>query len=171
MDESLRGPHRLQAGGQVGCPFAFVWAVGRRPPLFGDLHAWAEAYIPGAGWIGLDPTSGLLAGEGHIPLAATPHPASAAPISGGTDVCDTVLEFSNTVTRVHEDPRVTLPYTDESWKTICEVGQRVDERLAAADVRLTVGGEPTFVSVDNQVAEEWRTAADGPSSASMSDAS
>ncbi|OSC65365.1 hypothetical protein BVW01_13605 [Mycobacterium tuberculosis] len=129
---------------------------------FTDLHAWAEAYIPGAGWIGLDPTSGLLAGEGHIPLAATPHPASAAPISGGTDVCDTVLEFSNTVTRVHEDPRVTLPYTDESWKTICEVGQRVDERLAAADVRLTVGGEPTFVSVDNQVAEEWRTAADGP---------
>ncbi|COV66291.1 Large protein containing transglutaminase-like domain [Mycobacterium tuberculosis] len=96
---------------------------------FTDLHAWAEAYIPGAGWIGLDPTSGLLAGEGHIPLAATPHPASAAPISGGTDVCDTVLEFSNTVTRVHEDPRVTLPYTDESWKTICEVGQRVDERL------------------------------------------
>ncbi|AGL28022.1 hypothetical protein J113_17890 [Mycobacterium tuberculosis CAS/NITR204] len=77
-------------------------------------------------------------------------------------MCDTVLEFSNTVTRVHEDPRVTLPYTDESWKTICEVGQRVDERLAAADVRLTVGGEPTFVSVDNQVAEEWRTAADGP---------
>ncbi|BBX95891.1 transglutaminase family protein [Mycobacterium lacus] len=129
---------------------------------FTDLHAWAEAYIPGAGWIGLDPTSGLLAGEGHIPLAATPHPGTAAPISGGTDICNTVLEFSNTVTRVHEDPRVTLPYTDAAWATICEVGRRVDERLAAGDVRLTVGGEPTFVSVDNQVAEEWRTAADGP---------
>ena len=129
---------------------------------FTDLHAWAEVYIPGAGWIGLDPTSGLFAGEGHIPLAATPQPASAAPISGGTEPCESVLEFSNTVTRIHEDPRVTLPYTDAAWQTICEVGQRVDERLTAADVRLTIGGEPTFVSVDNQVAEEWTTAADGP---------
>ena len=129
---------------------------------FTDLHAWTEVYIPGAGWIGLDPTSGLFASEGHIPLAATPNPASAAPISGGTAVCNTTLEFSNTVTRVHEDPRVTLPYTDKAWQTICAVGHRVDERLAAADVRLTVGGEPTFVSVDNQVDEEWTTAADGP---------
>src|ERR1700736_6348885 len=129
---------------------------------FTDLHAWAEVYIPGAGWIGLDPTSGLFAGEGHIPLAATPHPASAAPISGGIDPCESVLEFSNTVTRIHEDPRVTLPYTDEAWQTICAVGQHVDERLAAGDARLTIGGEPTFVSVDNQVDEEWTTAADGP---------
>jgi uncharacterized protein (DUF2126 family)/transglutaminase-like putative cysteine protease len=129
---------------------------------FTDLHAWTEVYIPGAGWIGLDPTSGLFASEGHIPLAATPNPASAAPISGGTAVCNTTLEFSNTVTRVHEDPRVTLPYTDKAWQTICAVGERVDEQLAAADVRLTVGGEPTFVSVDNQVDEEWTTAADGP---------
>ncbi len=129
---------------------------------FTDLHAWTEAYIPGAGWIGLDPTSGLLAGEGHIPLAATPHPATAAPISGGTEPCESVLEFSNTVTRIHEDPRVTLPYTDQAWQTICDVGHRVDERLAAGDVRLTIGGEPTFVSVDNQVDDEWTTAADGP---------
>ena len=129
---------------------------------FTDLHAWAEVYIPGAGWIGLDPTSGLFAGEGHIPLAATPHPASAAPITGGIEPCESVLEFSNTVTRVHEDPRVTLPYADEAWQTICEVGRHVDERLAAGDVRLTVGGEPTFVSVDNQVDEEWTIAADGP---------
>ena len=129
---------------------------------FTDLHAWAEVYIPGAGWIGLDPTSGLFAGEGHIPLAATPQPASAAPITGGVEPCESVLEFSNTVTRIHEDPRVTLPYTDEAWQTICDVGRQVDERLAAGDVRLTVGGEPTFVSVDNQVDEEWTTAADGP---------
>ncbi len=129
---------------------------------FTDLHAWTEVYIPGAGWIGLDPTSGLFAGEGHIPLAATPHPASAAPISGSTEPCNTVLDFSNTVTRVHEDPRVTLPYTDAAWQAICAVGEHVDERLAAGDVRLTVGGEPTFVSVDNQVDKEWTTAADGP---------
>ncbi|WAJ47180.1 transglutaminase family protein [Mycobacterium sp. Aquia_216] len=129
---------------------------------FTDLHAWTEVYIPGAGWIGLDPTSGLFAGEGHIPLVASPHPSGAAPISGSTDRCETTLEFSNTVTRIHEDPRVTLPYTDAAWETICAVGRRVDEQLAAGDVRLTVGGEPTFVSVDNQVDEEWTTAADGP---------
>jgi len=129
---------------------------------FTDLHAWTEVYIPGAGWIGLDPTSGLFAGEGHIPLAATPHPATAAPISGRTEPCESVLEFSNTVTRIHEDPRVTLPYSDEAWRKIHEVGRSVDDRLAAADVRLTVGGEPTFVSVDNQVDDEWTTAADGP---------
>ncbi|PJE09784.1 MAG: transglutaminase [Mycobacterium sp.] len=129
---------------------------------FTDLHAWTEVYIPGAGWIGLDPTSGLFAGEGHIPLAATPHPASAAPITGSTEPCNSVMEFSNTVTRVHEDPRVTLPYSDDAWDKICAVGHHVDERLAAGDVRLTIGGEPTFVSVDNQVDPEWRTAADGP---------
>ncbi|MBW0014005.1 transglutaminase family protein [Mycobacterium sp.] len=132
---------------------------------FTDLHAWTEVYVPGAGWIGLDPTSGLLAGEGHIPLAATPHPSTAAPISGGTEPCESVLEFSNTVTRIHEDPRVTLPYTDEAWETICDVGRRVDDRMAAADVRLTVGGEPTFVAVGippEESVDEWTTAADGP---------
>jgi uncharacterized protein (DUF2126 family)/transglutaminase-like putative cysteine protease len=129
---------------------------------FTDLHAWAEVYMPGAGWIGLDPTSGLFAGEGHIPLAATPHPATAAPITGSTEPCNTLLDFSNTVTRVHEDPRVTLPYTEAAWQAICAVGERVDQRLVASDVRLTVGGEPTFVSVDNQVDKEWTTEADGP---------
>jgi uncharacterized protein (DUF2126 family)/transglutaminase-like putative cysteine protease len=129
---------------------------------FTDLHAWTEVYIPGAGWIGLDPTSGLFASEGHIPLSATPHPSSAAPISGTTGPCETVLDFSNTVTRVHEDPRVTLPYTDSAWAAIVDLGARIDERLTAGDVRLTVGGEPTFVSVDNQVDPEWTTDADGP---------
>ena len=129
---------------------------------FTDLHAWTEVYIPGAGWIGLDPTSGLFAGEGHIPLAATPHPSSAAPITGATGIAESTLDFSNTVTRVHEDPRVTLPYTDAAWAAINALGARVDRRLDDADVRLTIGGEPTFVSVDNQVDEEWTTAADGP---------
>jgi uncharacterized protein (DUF2126 family)/transglutaminase-like putative cysteine protease len=133
---------------------------------FTDLHAWTEVYIPGAGWIGMDPTSGLFASEGHIPLSATPHPASSAPIAGALSIADSdakaTLEFSNVVTRVHEDPRVTLPYTDAAWDSICALGARVDERLTEGDVRLTVGGEPTFVSIDNQVAPEWTTDADGP---------
>ena len=129
---------------------------------FTDLHAWTEVYIPGAGWIGLDPTSGLFAGEGHIPLAATPHPSSAAPITGATGFAETTFEFSNTVTRIHEDPRVTLPYTDRGWAAITALGSEIDDRLAAGDVRLTMGGEPTFVSIDNQVDPEWTTDADGP---------
>src|ERR1700753_4347164 len=96
---------------------------------FTDLHAWAEVDIPGAGWIGLDPTPGLFAGEGHIPLSCTPSPSSAAPISGMTAECESTLEFSNTVTRIHEDPRVTLPYTDEAWATIQNVARGVDGRL------------------------------------------
>ena len=128
---------------------------------FTDLHAWAEVYIPGAGWIGLDPTSGLLAGEGHIPLACTPDPASAAPVTGATDKCDVTFEFSNSVLRLHEDPRVTKPYTDEQWYHIDALGQQVDQQLLVDDVRLTMGGEPTFVSVDDMEGAEWNVDADG----------
>ena len=128
---------------------------------FTDLHAWTEVYIPGAGWIGLDPTSGLLAGEGHIPLACTPDPASAAPVSGGTDKCEVEFEFSNTVERLHEAPRVTKPFTDEQWYHIDALGKAVDKRLLEDDVRLTMGGEPTFVSVDDMEGDEWNTHADG----------
>ncbi|MCU1376338.1 MAG: dehydrogenase, partial [Actinomycetia bacterium] len=129
---------------------------------FTDLHAWAEVYVPGAGWVGLDPTSGLLAGEGHIPLACAPSPAGAAPVVGAIGVCEVTLEYANTVTRIHEDPRVTRPYSDEQWAAIDAVGHDVDRRLVAADVRLTMGGEPTFVSVDDMESPEWTIAADGP---------
>jgi uncharacterized protein (DUF2126 family)/transglutaminase-like putative cysteine protease len=128
---------------------------------FTDLHAWTEVYIPGAGWIGLDPTSGLFAGEGHIPLACTPSPASAAPVSGFTDKCKVEFEFSNSVVRLHEDPRVTKPYSDHQWFAINALGEQVDAQLVADDVRLTMGGEPTFVSVDNMEGAEWNIDADG----------
>ncbi|MEX0643183.1 MAG: transglutaminase family protein [Pirellulales bacterium] len=129
---------------------------------FTDLHAWAEVFLPGAGWVGLDATSGLLAGEGHIPLACTPEPISAAPITGTASLPAEDFQVHMTVSRIHEDPRVTKPYTDEQWEIIHAVGRHVDEDLRAGDVRLTMGGEPTFVSVDDMEGAEWRIASQGP---------
>ena len=129
---------------------------------FTDLHAWAEVYIPGAGWVGLDPTSGLLAGEGHIPLACAAFPTSAAPIIGCTDVCESEMDVAMSVTRIHEDPRVTRPYTEEQWRAIEALGHQVDADLQAGDVRLTMGGEPTFVSIDDMDGPEWNFTALGP---------
>ncbi len=129
---------------------------------FTDLHAWAEVYLPGAGWVGLDPTSGLLAGEGHIPLACTPQPSGAAPIEGLVDDARVEFRHDMAVTRIHESPRVTLPYSDAQWADILQLGDAVDLQLQADDVRLTMGGEPTFVGIDDRDGPEWNTAALGP---------
>lgn len=128
---------------------------------FTDLHAWTEVFIPGAGWIGLDPTSGLMAGEGHIPLACTALPSSAAPVTGLADVAEVIFHHEMTITRIHEDPRVTKPYSEEDWLKIDQLGKKVDIDLRKQDVRLTQGGEPTFVSIDDMEGAEWNTEAHG----------
>ncbi|MFN9209984.1 MAG: DUF2126 domain-containing protein [Betaproteobacteria bacterium] len=129
---------------------------------FTDLHAWCEVYLPGAGWIGLDPTSGLLAGEGHIPVACTPEPSTAAPITGSVDECEVEFGHTMAVTRIYEAPRVTKPYAEEQWQALDALGKQVDAELAAGDVRLTQGGEPTLVAEHDRDAAEWNTTALGP---------
>jgi uncharacterized protein (DUF2126 family)/transglutaminase-like putative cysteine protease len=155
---------------------------------FTDLHAWAEVFIPGGGWIGMDPTSGLLAGEGHLPLACSADPITAAAITGFFSVDDESVtqadpgtaapkpqtpcdfEFAMSVTRIHEDPRVTRPYSEDQWGEIDRLGRRVDEDLRLGDIRLTMGGEPTFVSADDMDGAEWTTAALGPVKYARADA-
>jgi uncharacterized protein (DUF2126 family) len=135
---------------------------------FTDLHAWTEVYLPGAGWVGLDPTSGLLAGEGHIPLACTPDASSAAPISGMLEPCHTDFYHEMSIQRIVETPRVTKPYTEQQWNEILALGDQVDTDLNANDVRLTMGGEPTFISLDDANAPEWTTIASGPQKRKLS---
>jgi uncharacterized protein (DUF2126 family)/transglutaminase-like putative cysteine protease len=128
---------------------------------FTDLHAWTEVYLPGAGWVGLDPTSGLLAGEGHLPVACTPHPSSAAPLTGMSEPCETEFHFEMSVERVSETPRISLPLREEEWGAIDLLGEKVDADLMAMDVRLTMGAEPTFVSMYDRDSAQWHTDALG----------
>src|SRR5271170_5451060 len=119
------------------------------------LHAWTEAFLPGAGWIGMDPTSGLLAGEGHIPLVCTPNASRAAPIEGTVELASVDFSYSMSVRRLNDTPRLSRPFTEEDWAKVQELAHVVDADLKAQDVRLTMGGEPTFVGIDEPESPQW----------------
>jgi len=127
-----------------------------------DFHAWAEAFLPGAGWIGMDPTSGLFAGEGHIPLVCTPNAAKAAPIEGTVEQADVDFGYSMSIRRLNDPPRTSKPFSEETWLQVRQVAHRVDADLTAHDVRLTMGGEPTFVGIDEPESPQWNIDALGP---------
>ena len=120
-----------------------------------DFHAWAEAFLPGAGWIGMDPTSGLFAGEGHIPLVCTPNVSKAAPIEGTTEPANVDFNYSMSIRRLHDVPRPSKPFSEEDWVQVEQVAHCVDADLEAQDVRLTMGGEPTFVGIDEPESPQW----------------
>jgi uncharacterized protein (DUF2126 family)/transglutaminase-like putative cysteine protease len=126
-----------------------------------DLHAWAEAFVPGAGWVGLDGTSGLFCGEGHIPLACTATPLHAAPLDGTSEVAAQAVEFATSIARLGHEARPTTPYTEETWAALLAGAEKADASLAAAGLRVTVGGEPTFIARGDVTAAEWQGAALG----------
>ncbi|MDX2088117.1 MAG: transglutaminase family protein [Kofleriaceae bacterium] len=130
-----------------------------------DLHAWAEAYVPGAGWIGFDGTSGLLCGEGHIALASTASPSAAAPIDGTAELGASAVSFSTSIMRLGHETRPTAPYTEDVWQQLLAGGDRADEVLRGAGLEVWIGGEPTFTARPDVAgahdAPEWQGAALG----------
>ena len=127
-----------------------------------DLHAWAEVYLPGAGWIGMDATSGLLTAENHIPLAFAPTPRQTAPIGGTVEPAGVEFSFAMSVRRIGGAAVLSEPYGVAEWDSVRALAHAVDKDLAEQDVRLFMGGEPTYVGIDEPESLQWNFEALGP---------
>jgi uncharacterized protein (DUF2126 family)/transglutaminase-like putative cysteine protease len=133
------------------------------------LHAWTEAFLPGAGWVGIDPTCGLFTTDAWIPLACAPEPATARTIAGFREACDGT-DAASLVARVLEPSPAPSPYSAADWAEIAAVGRAVDADLAAAGVRLGLARELAFTSTRHSGAPEWRTTALGESKVATAEA-
>ena len=133
-----------------------------------SLHAWCEVFLPGAGWIGLDPSAGLFTHEGYIPLTATPDPLRALPWVAEVaepgkpaEVPPPDESFESIAVRRLIAAAEPSPYSDAQWGDISALGQSVDARLATAGISLAMGQTLNLTSPYSD-SIEWATTALGP---------
>lgn len=75
----------MEAARQLGLAARFVSGYLKAEPSafnYGSTHAWAEVFLPGAGWKGFDPTLGLVVGTDHTAVAVARLPESVPPVAG-----------------------------------------------------------------------------------------
>lgn len=131
------------------------------------LHAWTQVFIPGAGWIGIDPSTGLYTNETFIPLSSGADPARVQPIVGSREPCEETRIESVQVRRLEPaDPR--WPYTETQWNDICALGAHVQRDLEAHRVYLSTGMNLSFVATGSG-SYEWHTHALGPEKLRIAD--
>lgn len=83
--------------------YLFIFAPASAPGN-AATHAWAEVYLPGAGWKGFDPTSGEVTGNKHIAVAVARHPEAVPPVAGSYLASQGQAPVLNVAVQVSELP-------------------------------------------------------------------
>ncbi len=125
------------------------------------LHSWCDAYLPGAGWIGLDPASGLLTAEHHIPLCTASDPTRVLPVLGYRESCEEELQERISL-RLLESHAADWPYSAAQWTRLESAAASVDAALRGTGIRLGQSTSLEFGKPDQPDAPEWRTTGQGP---------